>query len=67
VVTATGQKLSPAQAALLDGSVQQILANQNATAPTPLGGAAAAIVSDVIGGVSRGLVVYQAGQAAPTK
>lgn len=53
IVTATGNKLNPTEAALLDGAVQQILANQNTTAPTPLTGAAGAIVTTVINGAAR--------------
>lgn len=59
IVAATKSKLSPTQAALLDGAVQQLLANQNASAPTPLTGASAAIVTDVMNGVARAIVVYQ--------
>jgi hypothetical protein len=59
IVAATKGKLSPTQAALLDGAVQQMLANTNATAPTPLGGAAAAIITDVMNGVARAVVIYQ--------
>jgi hypothetical protein len=58
ITAATAQKLSPTEAALLDGAVQQILANQNATAPTPLNGAAGAIITDVMNGVAREIVVY---------
>jgi hypothetical protein len=59
VVAATKGKVSPTQAALLDGAVQQILANRNASAPTPLQGAAGAILTDVINGVGRAIVLYQ--------
>src|ERR1700753_4398147 len=45
IVTATNKQLTPSQAALLDGAVQQILANQNTTAPTMLHGAAGAGVT----------------------
>lgn len=58
IVSATKAKLTPTEAAVLDGATQQILANQNSTAPTPLGGAAAAIITDLINGVARGIVVY---------
>ena len=58
VVAATKGQVSPTQAALLDGAVQQILANQNATAPTPLQGAAGAIITDVVNGMQRAIVVY---------
>jgi hypothetical protein len=59
VVTATKGKLTPTQAALLDGATQQFLANQNASAPTPIGGAAAAIITDVVNGAGRALVIQQ--------
>lgn len=59
IVTATKGNLSPAQAALLDGATQQVLANVNTTAPTPLGGAAAAIITDVVNGAGRALAIYQ--------
>lgn len=65
IVTATKGQVNPTEAALLDGAVQQILANQNATAPTPLQGAAGAIITDVINGVARANVVF-ATPAAPT-
>ena len=58
IVTATKQKLTLSEAALLDGATQQIIANTNTTAPTPVGGAAFAIVSDVMNGISRELVIY---------
>lgn len=58
IVAATKGKLNPGEAALLDGATQQVLANQNATAPTPLQGAAGAIITDVINGVAREIVVY---------
>jgi hypothetical protein len=58
IVAATKSKINPTEAAVLDGAVQQLLANQNATAPTPLTGAAGAIVTDVINGVGRAVVVY---------
>lgn len=58
IVTNTKQKLTPVQAALLDGATQQMLANTNATAPTAIGGAAMAILTDVMNGVARELVVY---------
>jgi len=64
IVAATKGKLSPAQAAALDGAVQQILANQNATAPTPLQGAAGAIITTVMNGVARELVIN--GTPAPS-
>jgi len=57
VVAATKGSVTPTEAALLDGAVQQILANQNATAPTPLQGAAAAIIQTVCNGIARELVV----------
>lgn len=63
VVIATGKQLTPMQAAVLDGAVQQIIANQNNTAPTPLSGAAGAAISDVVGGIARELVVYNASKA----
>jgi hypothetical protein len=66
IVAATKGKLSPTQAALLDGAVQQMLANTNATAPTPLGGAAAAIITDVMNGVARAVVIYQTPPTSPT-
>jgi len=44
--------------------VQQILANQNATAPTPLQGAAGAIIQTVVNGIERAIVVAQT--PAPT-
>lgn len=58
IVAATKQSLTPVQAATLDGAVQQILANVNTTAPTPLGGAAAAVVTDLINGVAREVTIY---------
>ena len=58
IVTATKQQLTPTEAALLDGATQQILANQNTTAPTALGGAAASIITDLMNGISREIVVY---------
>lgn len=58
VVASTKGQVSPTQAALLDGAVQQILANQNATAPTPLQGAAGAIITDVVNGIARAIVIY---------
>jgi hypothetical protein len=58
ITTATKAKLDPVAAATLDGAVQQILANVNTTAPTPLGGAAAAIITDLMNGVARELTVY---------
>lgn len=61
IVTATKAKLSPTEAAILDGAVQQILANQNATAPTPLQGAAGSVISTVLNGAGRALAI-----AAPT-
>ena len=57
IVAATKSGLSPTQAALLDGATQQFLANQNASAPTPIGGAAAAIITDVVNGAGRALVI----------
>lgn len=58
IVTNTKGSLSPTQAALLDGATQQVLANVNTTAPTPMAGAAAAIISDLLNGVSREIVIY---------
>ena len=58
IVAATKGGLSPTQAALLDGATQQFLANQNTTAPTPIGGAAAAIITDCVNGAGRALVIY---------
>ena len=58
IVSATKATLTPTQAALLDGATQQLLANTNASAPTPLGGAAAAIITDLMSGVAREIVVY---------
>jgi hypothetical protein len=58
IVAATKGQVTPTEAALLDGAVQQILANQNATAPTPLQGAAGAIITDVVNGIARGIAVY---------
>lgn len=58
IVAATKGQVTPTQAALLDGAVQQILANRNASAPTPLQGAAGAIITDLINGVQRAVVVY---------
>lgn len=58
IVAATGKSLTPTEAAVLDGATQQVLANQNASAPTPIGGAAAAIITDVINGAARAVVVY---------
>ena len=60
ITAATSKKMTPVQAALLDGAVQQILANQNVTAPTALSGAAAAVITDVMNGVARALVIYVA-------
>lgn len=59
IVAATNKQLTPGQAALLDGAVQQILANQNTTAPTMLTGAAAAAVTTVVNGISRAIQVYE--------
>jgi hypothetical protein len=64
IVTVTKAKLNPTEAAALDGAVQQVLANQNATAPTPLQGAAGAIITTVINGAARAVAIYQA-PAAP--
>ena len=64
VVAATKGQVTPTEAALLDGAVQQILANQNATAPTPLQGAAGAIIQTVVNGIDRAIVVAQT--PAPT-
>ena len=60
IVTATKGSVTPTEAALLDGAVQQILANQNATAPTPLQGAAGAIITDVVNGVARANTIFVA-------
>lgn len=57
IVAATKGSLSATQAALLDGATQQFLANQNASAPTPIGGAAAAIITDVVNGAGRALTI----------
>lgn len=59
IVTATKGSVTPTEAALLDGAVQQILANQNSTAPTPLQGAAGAIITTVVNGIQRAIVVAQ--------
>jgi hypothetical protein len=66
IVTLTGKKLTPVEAAALDGAMQQIKGNMNASAPTPLQGGAAAIVQDVINGVARELVIYQTPALAST-
>ena len=58
IVSATKGSVTPTEAALLDGAVQQILANQNATAPTPLQGAAGAIIQTVVNGMARAITVY---------
>jgi hypothetical protein len=58
IVNGTKGQLTPVQAALLDGATQQILANQNNSAPTPLQGAAAAIVTDVMNGAARAVAIY---------
>jgi hypothetical protein len=65
IVAATKNKLTPVQAALLDGATQQILANTNTTAPTPLGGAAAAIITDVMNGVAREILIYTTPPVVP--
>lgn len=57
IVAATKGKLSPTEAAALDGATQQILANTNSTAPTPLGGAAAAIITTLVNGAERAAVI----------
>lgn len=64
IVTATKGQVTPTEAALLDGAVQQILANQNATAPTPLQGAAGAIIQTVVNGISRAVILAQAPAAS---
>jgi len=64
IVSATKGSLSPTQAALLDGATQQFLANQNTTAPTPIAGAAAAILTDVINGAARALAIHTPAAAA---
>ena len=58
IVSATKGSVTPTEAALLDGAVQQILANQNSTAPTPLQGAAGAIIQTVVNGMARAVTVY---------
>lgn len=58
IVTQMKGKLSATDAALLDGATQQVLANRNTTAPTPLQGAAGAILQTVMNGVARELVIY---------
>jgi hypothetical protein len=58
IVAATKGSVTPTEAALLDGAVQQVLANQNATAPTPLQGAAGAIIQTVVNGMARAITVY---------
>ena len=58
IVTATKGQLTPTEAAALDGATQQILANTNTTAPTPLGGAAAAIITTVMNGAARAVAIY---------
>lgn len=65
IVASTKGKLTPGQAALLDGATQQLIANHNTAAPTPIQGAAAAIITDVMNGVARGIVVYQTPPASP--
>jgi len=62
IVAATKGNLTPVQAALLDGATQQIIANQNVTAPTPLQGGAAAIITDVMNGVARETQIFQVPQ-----
>ena len=57
IVTVTKAKLNATEAAALDGAVQQVLANQNSTAPTPLQGAAGAIITTLINGVARAVVI----------
>jgi hypothetical protein len=64
IVQATGKHLNPFTAAVLDGAVQQVLANQNATAPSPLTGAAAAAITDVVNGIARAVVVATAPAAS---
>lgn len=58
IVTATKAKITPVEAALLDGAVKQVLANQNATAPVPLAGAAADIVTTVLNGAEEAATIY---------
>ena len=58
VVDATKSKLKPTEAAVLDGAAQQIVANQNTTAPTPLQGAAGAIMQTVLNGAARAALIY---------
>jgi len=67
IVTVTKAKLNPTEAAALDGAVQQILANQNATAPTPLQGAAGAIITTLVNGAARAVAIYQAPAASVAK
>lgn len=59
IVSATKASITPTEAAVLDGATQQILANTNTTAPTPMGGAAAAVITDLMNGIARGIVIYQ--------
>jgi hypothetical protein len=57
IASATALKLDPIEAALLDGATQQVLSNTNASAPTPLSGAAAAIITDLMNGIARELAI----------
>jgi hypothetical protein len=58
VVKATKGKLNAVDASILDGASQQIVANQNKLAPTPLQGAAAAIIQTVLNGAARAAAIY---------
>jgi hypothetical protein len=58
IASATAAKLDPVEAALLDGATQQVLANTNTQAPTPLSGSAAAIVTTLMNAISRALAIY---------
>ena len=58
IASSTAASLTPVEAALLDGATQQILANTNASAPTPLDGSSAAIITDMMNGIARELAIY---------
>lgn len=60
ITASTAGKLDPVKAALLDGAVTQLLANQNNSAPSPLTGGAAFAVTDMMNGVARALLIYTA-------
>jgi hypothetical protein len=64
VVASSKQSVNPVLAAVLDGATQQVLGNQNASAPTPLTAAAAALISDVVNGIARAVTVYTAPAAS---